>query len=124
MQKPSLLVDVCRQTIIFSDVGSITKCMKMIGDDPDVQVVRLKNRMDPSYDGRQSLGYRNISINLKLVTAQTKTLGLDTHICELQLLLDAMAEIKVCCDHYIHASALKRFLAVLFHLFLEIWSAY
>ena len=94
-QDSSLLVDICRQTIIFSEISGITKCLKVIGNDPDVELVRLKNRMDPAYDGLQSLGYRNVAINLRLVTPQTMALGIDTHICELQLLLQAMAEIKV-----------------------------
>ena len=80
---------------MFAEVSGITACIKAIAADPDVKVMRVKNRLDPSFDGRQSAGYRNISMNLCITTAQTKALGIHKHICELQLLLQAVAEIKV-----------------------------
>ena len=80
---------------MFQDIARITDCIKSIGQDPDIQIVRIKNRLDPAFDARQSGGYRNVAINLRIKTAQTIALGIDLHICSLQLLLQAMAEIKV-----------------------------
>ena len=36
-----------------------------------------------------------MSLNLRIVTERTVTLGIDRHICELQLILRSFAELKV-----------------------------
>ena len=41
------------------------------------------------------LGYRDVSINLCLVGVEAIRLGLDRHICEVQLLLRQFADLKV-----------------------------
>jgi hypothetical protein len=48
-----------------------------------------------SYDGAESLGYRDVAFNLRLRTAAAREFGVDTHICEVLLLLRPFAEIKV-----------------------------
>ena len=58
--------------------------------------VRVKNRYDPTYNAEQSAGYRNLAVNLRVVTDETIALGAETHVCEVQLLLIQMATIKVC----------------------------
>ena len=58
--------------------------------------VRIKNRFDPSYDSELSAGYRSLAVNLRVVTDETKALGVETHVCEVQLLLIQMATVKVC----------------------------
>ena len=63
-QDPSRLVDVCRQSIVFQAVADLVECVEAIAQDPDVQVVRIKNRMDPAFDARLSAGYRNVAINV------------------------------------------------------------
>ena len=63
--------------------------------DPDVVLIRIKNRFNPNLDSAASAGYRNLAVNLRLVTAETKSLGIETHVCEVQLLLLHMAAIKV-----------------------------
>ncbi len=57
--------------------------------------VRVKNRLDPDYNAEESLGYRDVALNLRVVTAETRQLGSETHVCEVQLLLRAFAELKV-----------------------------
>jgi hypothetical protein len=57
--------------------------------------LRIKNRMDPGYDARRSAGYRDVALNLQIVSTQTKALGIDYHVCELQLMLQSVAELKV-----------------------------
>jgi hypothetical protein len=63
--------------------------------DKEVHVVRAKNRLDPGYNGAESAGYRSVSLNLRIVTTETMALGVDTHVCELQLLHLSFAKIKV-----------------------------
>jgi hypothetical protein len=57
--------------------------------------VRIKNRFDPAFDAERSAGYRSLAVNLRVVTERTMALGVETHVCEVQLLLVQMAAIKV-----------------------------
>jgi hypothetical protein len=95
LQDVSSLVDVCRQSIVFQTVENITVCLASIAEDPDVRVLRIKNRLDPGFDARRSAGYRDVAINIQIISAQTKALGIDSHVCELQLMLQSVAELKV-----------------------------
>uniref|UniRef100_A0A7S0N255 Uncharacterized protein n=1 Tax=Cryptomonas curvata TaxID=233186 RepID=A0A7S0N255_9CRYP len=91
----SRLVDICRQCIIFETVQDLCVCLRSILDDRQVRVVRIKNRLDVLYDARISAGYRDVSINLCLVGVEAIRLGLDHHVCEVQLLLREFADLKV-----------------------------
>ena len=51
--------------------------------------------MDPNYSSILSGGYRDVALNLKILSAWTKSMGLDMHVCEVQLILKAFAEVKV-----------------------------
>ena len=57
--------------------------------------MRISNKMDPGFDSRASAGYRDLALNLRLVTPATERLGADTHVCEVQLILREIAELKV-----------------------------
>ena len=92
-QDVSLLVDVCRQSIIFSEGRDLVSCLRAIADDPDVSIVRVKNRLDPGYN--PAGGYRDVCLNLRIKTEETTEMGADLHVCEVQLILHAFAEIKV-----------------------------
>jgi hypothetical protein len=70
-------------------------CLHAIDSDEDVIVVRIKNRLHPSYDSSQSAGYRDVAINLRIVNVETKSLGVETHVAEVQLMLRQFAEVKV-----------------------------
>jgi len=91
----SRLLDICRQSIVFNDVPAMTTCVWAIAQDPDVEVLRIKNRLDVSFDSAKSAGYRDVSFNLRIATAETRELGIDLHVCELQLLLRGFYELKV-----------------------------
>ena len=91
----SLLVDVCRQSIAFESLAELTACLRAIAADPEVTVVRVKNRLDPAYDSADSAGYRDVALNLRIVSAAAQDLGVETHVCEVQLLLKSFAELKV-----------------------------
>ena len=94
-QDVSRLVDICRHSIYFDTIEGVTKCLNQIHSDKDVTILRIKNRFDPAFDAGRSAGYRNLSLNLRVVTKETLALGAETHICEVQLLLVQIATIKV-----------------------------
>ncbi|EKX32814.1 hypothetical protein GUITHDRAFT_121010 [Guillardia theta CCMP2712] len=81
------LVDIVRQCIVFEDLEDLTRCLHAITEDERVEVMRVKNRFDGSYDPRQSGGYRDVCLNVRVVTERTKRLGVAGHVCELQLVL-------------------------------------
>jgi hypothetical protein len=89
------LLDICRQSIVFDDLPAMTACLRTIAGDPDAEVLRIKNRLDLDFDSAQSAGYRDVSLSLCIVTEETCSLGLDSHVCELQLLLRAFHSLKV-----------------------------
>ena len=91
----SRLVDLCRQCIVFDELAGLAACLRAIRADPDVAVVRVKNRLDPAYDARRSAGYRSVALNLRVVGPLTEGLGVDLHVCEVQLLHRPFAELKV-----------------------------
>ena len=45
---------------------------------------------------------RDVSLNLRIVTERTAELGIDGHICELQLILRSFAELKVPLSRCLH----------------------
>ena len=94
-QDVSLLVDVCRQCIVFQKGQDLVRCLGAIGSDPDVVLMRVKNRLDPLYDAKASAGYRDVLVNLRVETAETARLCVAGHVCEVQLLLLPFAMIKV-----------------------------
>ena len=54
------------------------------------------------YDGEESAGYRDVALNVRLHTAAALDLGVEMHVCEVQLLLRPFAEIKaraLCCTN-------------------------
>jgi hypothetical protein len=91
-----MLVDLCRQSIIFEELSGVTSCLRAISNDPDVELLRIKNRLDPIYDSTKSAGYRDVGLNLRLLNSQARELGLEAHVCEVQLLLRPFAQLKVC----------------------------
>ena len=108
-----MLVDVCRQTIVFEGVNDLTQCLKVLSEDQDVHILRIKNRLDPFYDARQSAGYRDVAMNLCISNEQTQVLCIDQHVCELQLLLKSVAEMKVSHSFLkVHYFLLMNFLCV------------
>ena len=95
LQDVSQLLDICRQSIYFCSIADLCQCLAAISSDEDVVLVRLKNRLDPDLSSDTSSGYRNLAVNLRIITAQAQAMGVETHVCEVQLLLTKMAELKV-----------------------------
>ncbi len=73
----------------------LANCLKTIAGDHTVCLVRIKNRLDLLYNVGQSGGFRNLALNLSLTTEWSSSLGLEKHVCELQLILKSFAELKV-----------------------------
>ncbi len=95
LQDVARLVDLCRHNIIFNDTMDIVVCLRMINADPDIRVVRVKNRLDTDYKASISRGYRDVMINLQISNELTKALGVDLHVCEVQLIPQQFAQLKV-----------------------------
>ena len=91
---PSKLLDVCRQSIVYDSVADLCHGVKAIQEDPEVFVVRCKNRLDPDCNAAYSAGYRDISLNLRIQNSASASIGVDCHVCEVQLMLKSFALIK------------------------------
>ena len=87
-QDVSRLVDLCREGIVFDRLSDLAACL-------EARVVRVKNRLDPAHRSGASAGYRDVALNLRLAGPAARRLGLDMHVCELQLLLRSFAQLKV-----------------------------
>ena len=92
---PSQLLDCCRQRIVFDGPAGVLACLEAAARDPDVVVVRVKNRLHGGYDARQTAGYRDVLLNVRVDTPETRRLGIETHVCEVQLALAAFASLQV-----------------------------
>ena len=90
----SRLADVCRQTAVFADVAGISECLKLMSSDLETTIVRIKNRMDPDCDASLYGGYRDVNINLHITSQAAVALGVDSHVCEVQLVLIPIARLK------------------------------
>lgn len=91
----SRLVDICRQCIIFNNLDDLSSCLEALATDSDIRVVRVKNRLHTMYDASASGGYRDVAVNLCITSPKSVELGVDGHVCEMQLILRPYAELKV-----------------------------
>ena len=89
-------MDLCCQSIFFDSIWDILACLQSILADSEVNVVRVKNRLDPTYNSLLSAGYRGVTLNLQVINQKTLELGVDSHVCEVQLVLKTLAKLKVC----------------------------
>lgn len=88
----SKVLDICRQMIVFENIEDLSHCVAVIRQDNEVQVVRVKNRMDPDVDSvKVYAGYRDVALNLKFKTEEAETLGVDGHVCEVRLVYKDLA---------------------------------
>jgi hypothetical protein len=95
----SLLLDAVRQCIVFESMHHLLQAMRTIMADGELQVVRIKNRMSDNYDVRQTGGYRDCLVNVRIQTELTKQLGLNNHVCELQLILKQFMVLRTLDGH-------------------------
>ncbi len=87
---------MCRQSIVFKKISDLISCLQSLIEDKEVIILRIKNRLDRDYDASCSAGYRDVGLNLRIDSAETVQLGVQMHVCEVQLILIPFADIKVC----------------------------
>mmetsp|Transcript_38744 Transcript_38744/g.60439 ORF Transcript_38744/g.60439 Transcript_38744/m.60439 type:complete len:93 (-) Transcript_38744:291-569(-) len=80
-------------------MDDLVKCVHAISHDLEVEVIRCKNRLSSGYDSWQTAGFRSVQFNLRIVNDETKRLGIDAHICELQLHLMSFWKCKTAVGH-------------------------
>jgi len=78
----SKLLDIVRATLVYKDCAGVLAALDAIQANKSIQIARAKNKMDAN--GRGALGYGDVTLNLQI----------NDHICELQLQVEAMAQIK------------------------------
>lgn len=83
-----------RQALVFTRIEHLQECLCAVKEDHEVVVLRVKNRMDPSFDSSLSAGYRDVALNVRVQSPLTSSLALDFHVCELQLILHPFATLK------------------------------
>jgi hypothetical protein len=52
-----------------------------------MEVISVKNKLDPAHDAATSACYLDVALNLRVVCTAERRCGVDTHVCEVQLLL-------------------------------------
>eukprot|EP00929_Paragymnodinium_shiwhaense_P020846 TRINITY_DN13766_c0_g1_i1.p1 TRINITY_DN13766_c0_g1~~TRINITY_DN13766_c0_g1_i1.p1 ORF type:complete len:229 (+),score=20.12 TRINITY_DN13766_c0_g1_i1:34-687(+) len=92
--QPQRLVDIVRASIVCDTTLELLTVLRRIEDDTDAGIVRIKNRFDPSYDSDVTAGYRCLALNIIIVNQRTRNNSAEKHICELQLGLHKMHELK------------------------------
>lgn len=93
--KACKLLDVCRDSLVFEHTWELEEGLKSILEDKDIQVVYAKDRLGEDYDAEnKSSGYRDVLLNLRIITDETKRLGIAGHVVEIQLQLLQYAQIK------------------------------
>eukprot|EP00929_Paragymnodinium_shiwhaense_P001977 TRINITY_DN10217_c0_g1_i7.p1 TRINITY_DN10217_c0_g1~~TRINITY_DN10217_c0_g1_i7.p1 ORF type:complete len:153 (+),score=11.41 TRINITY_DN10217_c0_g1_i7:95-553(+) len=91
---PRALVDLVRSSIICETPEHLLAVLHKIQGDTAARILRIKNRFDLGFDSALSAGYRNLSLNLVIVDADTVAAGAERHICELQLGLRQIDSLK------------------------------
>ena len=92
--QPQRLVDLVRSSITCQNPPQILKVLQRIRCDPAVGIIRVKNRLHPEYDSSLSAGFRNLSLNIIVVDADTCKACTASHVCELQLGLQTINDLK------------------------------
>jgi hypothetical protein len=95
----SRLVDITRFSLFFDSFTDLTQALGVIVTDFDIKVERLKSRMTLDFDSKQTAGYRDVMLNMRVCTKETAMLGIDAHICEVQLVLRSFGELKTAQGH-------------------------
>ena len=82
----SLLLDVCREFLVFEDLSDLVAMLKRLRQDPELIIMRIKNRLDPRYNSALSAGYRDVLVNVRIENSESVKLNVSHHIAELQLI--------------------------------------
>ena len=96
------LRDLVRCSLVFDDAADLSRCLGLVLADPRVRLVQVKNRFAGAYDARaESCGYRDVQLKVTLAEADAGAftpdelaMGLHEHVCEVQLHLKKIYELK------------------------------
>ena len=89
----SLLIDLCRERIVFGTIQDLTDCLVALSEEEAVEILRIKSTMTKDgCDGQISSGFRFVLVNLRIRTEETIRLCVNGHVCELQLVLLPFAQ--------------------------------
>ena len=88
------LKDLVRNNVPCATLDEVTAVFERIAADDTVEIVHIKNGFCPGYDAKKSGGYRDIKLSLVVVDAFARASAVEEHICELQILLEEMKELK------------------------------
>ena len=91
----SMFAEMLLQAIYFKDPAALFRGLRAVSGDMEVRLLRVVNRLHEEYPAAVTAGYRDVLVNLSLSTAETRRLGIDAVVCELQLCLICFAKIKV-----------------------------
>ncbi len=80
---------------MYESVAALTAGLLAISTDEEVVLVRVKNRMLVEHPADETEGYRDVAINIRVVNEDSRNLGIETHVAEVQLVLRAIYNIKV-----------------------------
>lgn len=64
----SKLTDIVRQRMVFRSLADVHACLTCIAQDPELQIVSIQNGFDPNYDASPTAGYRDLVVNLQIVS--------------------------------------------------------
>ncbi|EKX43201.1 hypothetical protein GUITHDRAFT_110926 [Guillardia theta CCMP2712] len=90
----SRLRDICRQTLVFDDIASVCKCLDIIKNDVDTEIVRITDKMSGTDSFSDYFGRRDVTVNVRLRTKEAVLLGVQGHISEVRLTLMSMAALE------------------------------
>jgi len=93
------LRDLVRCSLVFDQISDVKRCLEAILRDDRVVVQQIKNRLALSYNAcEKSCGYRDIQLKITLGEGQFDNaeldMGLHEHVCEVQLHLKSMYDLK------------------------------
>ena len=92
------LCDLCRASIVFDDIESMTGCLRAIAADPELETLRgshSKMRLRESFDAAALTGgYRDIQLTVRLNSAESRRRKVHEHVAELQLHLAPLYNLK------------------------------
>ena len=92
------LCDLVRTTIVCHTLEQVAECLTQLNKHPDIELLKTddsKNRLRDDFDAEKaSGGYRDIQLSARLCGKQAKELGVEHHIVEIQIHLEAIFKVK------------------------------
>ena len=85
------LLDIARTSIVCNSIEEVNFLVEWIAQD---LVLRIKNRFDIDYDCGRTAGYRDVAMNLVVVSAEAQGQGLNDTVFEVQIILAELYEKK------------------------------